>query len=144
MKHRRSFAVELKRQIVEELLSGMSTPAQLTLRYEISSGLLSTGINGRFTPEHVADFTGIKNWIKKLLKKGILEKDRKGFLKPAHLSFKLPFIGNITAGFPSPAEEELRDTMSFDEYLINNPTSSFILSVTGDSMVGVNYHEFFS
>ena len=40
MKHRRSFAVELKRQIVEELLSGMSTPAQLTRRHEISSGLL--------------------------------------------------------------------------------------------------------
>src|SRR4030043_104375 len=40
MKHRRSFAVELKRQIVEELLSGMSTPVQLTRRYEISSGLL--------------------------------------------------------------------------------------------------------
>jgi transposase len=40
MKHRRSFAVELKRQIVEELLSGMSTPAQVTRRYEISSGLL--------------------------------------------------------------------------------------------------------
>ena len=40
MKHRRSFAVELKRQIVEELLSGMSKPAQLTRRYEISSGLL--------------------------------------------------------------------------------------------------------
>jgi transposase len=40
MKHRRVFAVELKRQIIEELLSGMSTPAQLTRRYEISSGLL--------------------------------------------------------------------------------------------------------
>ena len=40
MKHRRSFAVDLKRQIVEELLSGMSTPAQLTRRHEISSGLL--------------------------------------------------------------------------------------------------------
>jgi transposase len=40
MKHRRSFAADLKRQIVEELLSGMSTPAQLTRRYEISSGLL--------------------------------------------------------------------------------------------------------
>jgi len=40
MKHRRSFAIELKRQIVEELLSGMNTPAQLISRYEISSGLL--------------------------------------------------------------------------------------------------------
>ena len=40
MKHRRSFAIELKRQIIEELLSGVSTPAQLIRRYEISSGLL--------------------------------------------------------------------------------------------------------
>jgi len=75
-------------------------------------------------------------WIKKLLEKGSLEKDTKGFLKPARLSFKLPVVGNVAAGFPSPAEEELRDTISFDEYLVNNPASSFILSVTGDSMIG--------
>ncbi len=75
-------------------------------------------------------------WIKKLLEKGSLEKDTKGFLKPSRLSFHLPVVGNVAAGFPSPAEEELRDTMSFDEYLVNNPASSFILSVTGDSMIG--------
>ncbi len=40
MKHCRAFAVELKRQPVEELLSGMSTPAQLIRRHEKSSGLL--------------------------------------------------------------------------------------------------------
>jgi len=40
MKHRRKFSVELKRQVIEELLSGMSTPAQLIRRHEISSGLL--------------------------------------------------------------------------------------------------------
>jgi transposase-like protein len=39
MKHQRSFAVELKRQVVEELLSGISAPAQLIRRYDISSGL---------------------------------------------------------------------------------------------------------
>jgi repressor LexA len=75
-------------------------------------------------------------WIKRLLKKGVLEKDAKGFLKPVHLSFHLPLVGNVAAGFPSPAEEELRDTISFDEYLINHPASSFVLSVTGDSMIG--------
>ena len=74
-------------------------------------------------------------WIKKLLDKGTLKKDAKGFLKPAHLSFNLPLVGNVAAGFPSPAEEELRDTISFDEYLINNSTASFVLSVTGDSMI---------
>ena len=80
-------------------------------------------------------------WIKKLLKKGALEKDAKGFLKPAHLSLKLPMVGNVAAGFPSPAEEELRDTISFDEYLINNQAASFILSVTGDSMVDAGIFE---
>ncbi len=40
MKQRRKFSVELKRQVVEELLSGMSTPAQLMRRHDISSGLL--------------------------------------------------------------------------------------------------------
>jgi len=80
-------------------------------------------------------------WIKKLLDKGALEKDAKGFLKPAHLSFNLPILGNVTAGFPSPAEEELRDTISFDEYLINHPEASFVLSVTGDSMLGEGIKE---
>jgi SOS regulatory protein LexA len=80
-------------------------------------------------------------WIKKLLEKGVLEKDAKGFLRPARLSFKLPLVGNVAAGFPSPAEEELRDTLSFDEYLIDHPASSFILSVTGDSMIGEGIKE---
>lgn len=40
MKQRRRFSVELKRQVIEELLSGVSTPAQLMRRHDISSGLL--------------------------------------------------------------------------------------------------------
>jgi len=48
----------------------------------------------------------------------------------------LPLAGDVCAGFPSPAEEELRDVISFDEYLVNRPENSFLLSVTGDSMSG--------
>ena len=73
--------------------------------------------------------------------KGAFPKDAKGFLRPAHLSFNLPIVGNVAAGFPSPAEEELRDTISFDEYLINYPEASFVLSVTGDSMIGEGIKE---
>jgi len=40
MKHRRIYAVEIKNQIVEELLSGMSGPAQRIRRYEIFFGFL--------------------------------------------------------------------------------------------------------
>ncbi|MBN2255290.1 MAG: repressor LexA [Deltaproteobacteria bacterium] len=75
-------------------------------------------------------------WITKLVAAGILHKDAKGFLKPARPSFLLPVVGEVAAGFPSPAEEELRDIISFDEYLITRPDSSFILKVSGDSMIG--------
>ena len=40
MKTQRRFRPEFKRQVVEELLSGISSPAQIIRRYEISSGLL--------------------------------------------------------------------------------------------------------
>jgi len=40
MKNQRSFSIEFKRQIVEELLSGESRPAQLCRRHNISASLL--------------------------------------------------------------------------------------------------------
>jgi transposase-like protein len=40
MKNQRGFSLEFKRQIVEELLSGESRPAQLCRRYDISSSVL--------------------------------------------------------------------------------------------------------
>ena len=40
MRNRRSFSLELKRQAVEELLSGESRPAQLCRRYNITSSVL--------------------------------------------------------------------------------------------------------
>lgn len=75
-------------------------------------------------------------WVKKLLGEGALEKDSKGFLRPLRPAFPLPLVGEIQAGFPSPAEEELRDLISLDEYLITRPESSFLLKVSGDSMAG--------
>jgi SOS regulatory protein LexA len=75
-------------------------------------------------------------WIEKLVAGGILKKDAKGFLQPARRSLSLPLVGEVRAGFPSPAEEELRDTISLDEYLISRPETSFLLEVSGDSMIG--------
>jgi SOS-response transcriptional repressor LexA len=49
--------------------------------------------------------------------------------------------GAVCAGFPSPAEEELRDVISFDDYLAPHPETSFLLSVTGDSMTGAGIME---
>ena len=40
MRNQRTFSLEFKRQVVEELLSGESRPAQLCRRYDITSSVL--------------------------------------------------------------------------------------------------------
>jgi repressor LexA len=62
-------------------------------------------------------------------------------LRPFYRVVEMQVSGKVCAGFPSPAEEELRDIISFDEYLVGNPETSFLLSVTGDSMSGAGIME---
>jgi len=40
MRNQRSFSLEFKRQVIEELMSGESRPAQLCRRYNITSSVL--------------------------------------------------------------------------------------------------------
>ncbi|MBN1871269.1 MAG: repressor LexA [Candidatus Omnitrophica bacterium] len=78
--------------------------------------------------------------VKNLVEKGILEKDHTGRIVPKRLPQSLKVLGVVTAGFPSPAEEELVDTMSLDEYLISNPQATYLLKVDGDSMLDAGIH----
>lgn len=71
--------------------------------------------------------------VGKLIEAGVLRKDR-GRLVPRDLG-GTRLLGLVEAGFPSPAEEELLDVMSFDEYLTPNRESSYMLKVKGDSMI---------
>jgi SOS regulatory protein LexA len=75
-------------------------------------------------------------WINKLVEAEILEKDDKGHLIFTKRSFAIPLVGSVQAGFPSPEEESLCDIISMDEYLVARPESSFLLQVSGDSMIG--------
>jgi len=47
---------------------------------------------------------------------------------------ELPVLGTVAAGFPSPADEDLADTMSLDDYLISNKEATYLLKVQGTSM----------
>lgn len=78
--------------------------------------------------------------VHSLIKKGFLEKDSKGRIVPKKLFKPVNVLGVVTAGFPSPAEEELIDTMSLDEYLISNPEATYLLKVDGDSMIEAGIH----
>ncbi|HMP89211.1 MAG TPA: transcriptional repressor LexA [Kiritimatiellia bacterium] len=51
------------------------------------------------------------------------------------LTGSIKLLGLVQAGFPSPAEEELVDVLSLDEYLVRRPEATFMLTVSGDSMI---------
>jgi len=72
--------------------------------------------------------------VDKLILDGIIKKDSRGKLIPNQLGHAR-ILGLVEAGFPSPAEEELSDTMSMDDYLIENKEATYILRVKGDSMI---------
>ena len=52
----------------------------------------------------------------------------------------LALAPNIKAGFPSPADDYLRDSLDFNRDLIKNPETTFYGRVSGDSMrdAGIN------
>jgi repressor LexA len=80
-----------------------------------------------------------KNAVSKLVRKlessGVLSRDARGRLIPRSLTAPLRALGRVEAGFPSPAEEELADTLSLDDLLIQNREATFLLKVSGDSMI---------
>ncbi len=81
-----------------------------------------------------------KNAVFKLVntleQKGVIKRDPKGRLIPRSIGEPVRVLGTVEAGFPSPAEEELADTLSLDALLIQNPQATFLLKVSGDSMSG--------
>jgi repressor LexA len=75
--------------------------------------------------------------IDRLVEQNLLARDETGRLLPGQLRKPLRVLGSVEAGFPSPAEEELADTLSLDDLMVKNREATFLLKVSGDSMSGV-------
>ncbi len=79
--------------------------------------------------------------LKRLEQEGYLQRGRGGKLGyTGRLIGSIRLLGFVQAGFPSPAEEELLDTLSLDEFLVERPEATFMLTVTGDSMIDAGIH----
>lgn len=98
--------------------------------------------NGRMPSfSEMGDILGLrsKNAVSKLVARleemNVLERDRKGRLLPRSIAYPVRVLGIVEAGFPSPAEEELADNISLDDLLIQNRQATFLLKVSGDSMI---------
>ena len=45
------------------------------------------------------------------------------------------FVSKVSAGFPSPAQDYVEQTLDLNELCIKHPTATFFVKVQGDSMV---------
>ena len=76
--------------------------------------------------------------VRKLVEAGLVEKDSSGKLVPKKLF--LPQLGYIQAGHPVMVDEAVAAVFSLDEYLVDQPETSFVLTVSGDSMINAGIH----
>lgn len=74
--------------------------------------------------------------VEKLEKLKVVRRDKTGRLTPGSIGMPVRMLGTVAAGFPSPAEEELVDSLSLDDLLIQNRDATFMIRVSGDSMSG--------
>ena len=79
--------------------------------------------------------------VQKLIELGYLQKSANGrIVFTSKITSQIAMLGSVQAGFPSPAEEELLDTMSLDEFLVARPEATYLLTVSGDSMIEAGIH----
>lgn len=77
--------------------------------------------------------------MKKLINDGFIEKIDNKF-QPTKKFFSLPILGIVKAGMPVIAEEN-REYLTLEEYLIEKPDNSFLLKVSGDSLIESGIYE---
>lgn len=54
----------------------------------------------------------------------------------------LPFyLHHIPAGFPSPADDYIESGLDLNDLLVRNPAATFMVRVSGDSMIGAGIHD---
>lgn len=92
------------------------------------------------TYEELAKVFGIRSkssahaYIEKFIEDEIVTKSDEGYLIPTPKLYGARVLGEIRAGIPADAEERFIDCISLNDLLIHEPTHTFLLKVSGDSM----------
>jgi len=105
----------------------------------------------RFIPSYaeIAALVGVSKqgavkFIDRMIFAGYISKAPGGRLSPANMFFARPHVGVAPAGFASPATELLGDAITIDDYLVEHPSQTVLVEVTGESMInaGINDGDF--
>ena len=97
--------------------------------------------------QEIMDMLGFKskNSVHKLIswlvEEGVVSKDSQGRLTPQRVFGEIPLLGLVEAGIPTMAEQEDLDTISVEDFLIEDKEKSYLLEVKGDSMIDAHIEE---
>lgn len=122
------------------------TPHQRTVLTYITEFQSKRGYSPSLADLAIAFGVSSKNAVAKvvnaLVAEKFLEKDPKGRIKiiaqasdDAAPRLELPLYGPIAAGFAAPAEEQISETITIEDYLVRDRQNTFLLRVKGDSMI---------
>lgn len=51
------------------------------------------------------------------------------------------YVDRVSAGFPSPADDYVESALDLNDYLIRNRAATFMVRVSGESMIGAGIHD---
>ena len=83
----------------------------------------------------------VRDYLRILAKKGYLKltpKKSRAIELAKNIAFKIPIIGQITAGIPNLAYEEIDEYLNLENFLSSADKEVYALRVKGDSMTGKN------
>lgn len=84
---------------------------------------------------------GAVKFVDRMIFAGYLQKAPGGRLSPANMFFARPHVGQAPAGFASPAMEVLGDAITIDDYLVEHPSRTVLVAVSGHSMIDAGIHD---
>lgn len=79
--------------------------------------------------------------VERFKTRGLLDATPERRLIPGKQFFERLLAGSpVQAGLPNPANDDRTDTLTIDEYLVERPSSTALITVRGDSMIDAGIH----
>lgn len=79
--------------------------------------------------------------VARLKLEGFLEATPEKRLKPGQRFFERAIFESIRAGMPHPVADPQQESIAIDQYLVEHPSRTVLVTVKGDSMVDAGIHE---
>jgi repressor LexA len=79
--------------------------------------------------------------VARLKLEGFLEATPEKRLKPGQRFFEREIFESVRAGMPHPVTDPQHDTVAIDQYLVDHPSRTVLVTVKGDSMIDAGIHE---